>query len=215
MNTYKKYCPNVFVASCPEKHEKGDVIILTTKYGKESECIVWNYLGMHEGEHLYSITRADGFNRQEWARRKAEKYSEWAASREKKGADWMEKSNEGHEFLRMAEPIKVGHHSEKRHRALIERNRNRMDNAMMEFDKAAEHEKKAESWENRIDKIDHSMPESLEYFKAKYEKAVELHELLKAKPELREHSYSLTYANKDRKKMKENYELAEKLWGVE
>jgi len=26
MNTYKKYCPNVFVAQCEEKHEKGDTI---------------------------------------------------------------------------------------------------------------------------------------------------------------------------------------------
>lgn len=32
MNTYKKYCPNVFVAQCEEKHGKGDTIILHTKY---------------------------------------------------------------------------------------------------------------------------------------------------------------------------------------
>ena len=32
-----------------------------------------------------------------------------------------EASNEGKEFLVMGEPIKIGHHSEKRHRALIER----------------------------------------------------------------------------------------------
>jgi hypothetical protein len=38
MNTYKKYCPNVFVAQCEEKHEKGDAIIVVTKYGKENEC---------------------------------------------------------------------------------------------------------------------------------------------------------------------------------
>ena len=27
MNTYKKYCPNVFVAQCEEKHEKGETIM--------------------------------------------------------------------------------------------------------------------------------------------------------------------------------------------
>lgn len=45
MNTYKKYCPNVFVAQCTEKHEKGDIIIVETKYGKENECIVHNFVG--------------------------------------------------------------------------------------------------------------------------------------------------------------------------
>ena len=37
MNTYAKFCPNVFVAKCPDAHQKGDVIILTSKYGKETE----------------------------------------------------------------------------------------------------------------------------------------------------------------------------------
>lgn len=37
MNTYAKLCPNVFVAKCPDTHQKGDVIILTSKYGKETE----------------------------------------------------------------------------------------------------------------------------------------------------------------------------------
>lgn len=41
MNTYLKYCPNVFVAKCEEQHEKGEEIILTTKYGKENICVVW------------------------------------------------------------------------------------------------------------------------------------------------------------------------------
>ena len=40
MNTYMKYCPNVFVAKCEEKHQKGEVIIITTKYGKENEIRV-------------------------------------------------------------------------------------------------------------------------------------------------------------------------------
>lgn len=42
MNTYSKYVPNVFLAKCSEKHEKGEVIEVTTKYGKENECIVFN-----------------------------------------------------------------------------------------------------------------------------------------------------------------------------
>lgn len=34
MNTYMKYCPNVYVASCDVEHSKGDEIELTTKRGK-------------------------------------------------------------------------------------------------------------------------------------------------------------------------------------
>lgn len=213
INTYKKYAANVFVASCPEQHEKGDVIILTTKRGDEHECIVHNYLGKYKEEHLYSITRADGFNRQERARRKAEKYNEWADSRHRKGDEWYEKSKEGHEFLRLAEPIKVGHHSEKRHRALIERNHLRMDNAMENYKKGKEHQKKAKIWEDKIDKIDLSMPKSLEYFEYMYEKTFEEHKNLKENPELRVHSYSLQYANKRKNDMKKRYDMAKKLWG--
>ena len=35
MNTYSKYCANVFLAKCTELHEKGEKISMTTKYGQE------------------------------------------------------------------------------------------------------------------------------------------------------------------------------------
>lgn len=73
MNTYAKYCPNVFVAKCTEQHEKGETITLETKYGKEHECIVFNLVFAKDGFYYYSIVRADGFNVQEWAKRKADK----------------------------------------------------------------------------------------------------------------------------------------------
>ncbi len=73
MNTYHKFVPNVFLAKCEEKHEKGDEILVTTKYGKENECIVFNLIFERDGFYYYSIVRADGFNVQEWARRKAER----------------------------------------------------------------------------------------------------------------------------------------------
>ena len=44
--TYKKYCPNVFVAQCEKKHEKGEIIYVQTSRGNLHECEVWNYLGM-------------------------------------------------------------------------------------------------------------------------------------------------------------------------
>ena len=48
----------------------------------------------------------------------------------------------------MAEPIKIpGTIQKKEHRALIERNHKRMENAMENLDKADKHEYKAKQWE--------------------------------------------------------------------
>ncbi len=37
MNKFKKYCPNVWVAECEEEYERGEIIQIETKYGKEVE----------------------------------------------------------------------------------------------------------------------------------------------------------------------------------
>lgn len=126
MNTYAKFCPNVFLAKCTEQHQKGAIIRVETKYGKENECVVHNLILSKEGFFFYSITRVDGFNSQERALNKAGKYTSYAENAEKRSDQYYEASQEGREFLSLGEPIKIGHHSEKRHRALIERNHNRM-----------------------------------------------------------------------------------------
>lgn len=60
MNKFKKYCPNVWIAECEEEYEKGDIIELTTKYNKEVECEVYNFLGKTSTEkYLYSIVRLE------------------------------------------------------------------------------------------------------------------------------------------------------------
>lgn len=216
MNNYKKYCPNVFVAQCEEKHEKGDTIIVETKYGKKNECVVHNFVGYtgtkENPMYCYSITRSDGYNNQERARNKVEKLTNWAENADKKGDDWREKSNEGKDFLALAEPIKVGHHSEKRHRALIERNRNRMNNAMEEFKKADAYRERTAYWESMANKIDLSMPESLEFFEIQLEEAKEYHQFLKDNPSERHHGMALSYASKKVKDLKSKYETAVKLW---
>ena len=212
MNTYSKYCPNVFVAKCTEKHEKGETIFVTTKYGKENECIVFNLVYERDGFYYYSITRADGFNIQERAKAKAEKYTTWAESAENKSTQYYEASHEGRDFLALGEPIKVGHHSEKRHRALIERNWNRMGKSV-EFSKKAEaHESKAEYWERRANDINLSMPESIEYYQYKLEKAIAEHEGLKNGTIPRGHSFSLTYAKKAVNELEKNLQIAKRLW---
>ena len=40
--TYSKYCPNVWLAKCTEKHQKDDIIEVETQYGKINESIVHN-----------------------------------------------------------------------------------------------------------------------------------------------------------------------------
>jgi hypothetical protein len=216
MNTYKKYCQNVFVAQCEEKHEKGDTIIVETKYGKENECRVHNFVGYtgtkENPMYCYSITRADGFNNQERAKQKVEKLNGYADNADKRSNAAHEASNEGKDFLALAEPIKVGHHSEKRHRALIERNWKRMEKSINEADKAEAYRERTAYWENMANKIDLSMPESLEFFEIQLEEAKEYHQFLKDNPSERPHGMSLSYASKKVKDLKSKHETAVKLW---
>lgn len=212
MNTYAKFCPNVFVAKCTEKHEKGSTIFVTTKYGKENECIVFNLVYERDGFYYYSITRADGFNCQKRAEAKAAKYEQWAQGAERKSTQYYEASHEGRDFLALGEPIKVGHHSEKRHRALIERNWNRMGKSV-EFSKKAEaHESKAEYWAKRENDVNLSMPESIEFYEHKLEIAKAKHEGLKNGTIPRQHSFSLTYAKKEVNETEKNLAIAKRLW---
>ena len=216
MNTYKKYCPNVFVAQCEEKHKKGDTIILHTKYGKEVENEIHNFLGQtKDGFYLYSITRLDGLNSQQRAQNKADKLEGYAANAEKRSTAYYEASQEGRDFLVLGEPIKIGHHSERRHRKLIERNWERMGKSVAESEKAKEYERRSKYWSEKANKIDLSMPDSLEYFEEELRKAKEYHKKLKDFPELRRHSMSLQYANKAVKDLEEKVYTAIILWGDE
>ena len=215
MNTYVKFCPNVFLAKCDEKHEKGEVIEVTTKYGNENESIVFNLIFEKDGFFYYSIVRADGFNVQEWAKQRAERRRAWAESAERKSKEYFDKSNKDRDFLSLGEPIKVGHHSERRHRKAIEDAWNNTDKAVTFSDKATEHESKAEYWDKRANTINLSMPESIDFYEHKLEQAKEFHEGVKSGKYPREHAYTLTYAKEAVNEAQKNYELALKLWGDE
>ena len=212
MNTYSKFVPNVFLAKCSEKHEKGDTIEVTTKYGKENESVVFNLIFEKDGFYYYSIVRADGFNVQEWAKQRAERRREWAASAEQKSKEYYNASNKDADFLSLGEPIKVGHHSEARHRKIIEQANNNMGKCVEFSDKAEAHESKAKYWEKRANTINLSMPESVEYYEYKLEVAKEYHEGVKSGKYPRSHSYTLTYARKEVNEMQKNYDLAKRLW---
>lgn len=213
MNTYYKFAPNVFLAKCDEKHEKGEEILVTTKRGKENESIVFNLIFEKEGSFYYSIVRADGFNVQEWAKQRAERRLSWALSAERKSTEFFNKSNKDSDFLSLGEPIKVGHHSERRHRKAIDDAWSNMGKSVELSDKAAEHERKAKYWEERASTINLSMPESIDFYEHKLEQAKEYHEGVKSGEYPREHMYTLTYAKKAVNEAQKNYDLAKKLWG--
>ena len=214
MNTYVKYCPNVFVAKCDEKHEKGETIEVTTKYGKENECIVFNLVYERNNSYYYSIVRADGFDKREWLHKRAERARQSAINANAKSEAYFEKANKDHDFLVLGEPINVGHHSERRHRKAIEDSWNNTGKAVACMDKAKEYESKAERIEKVADNIINlSMPESIEYFEQKLNEAKEYHEGLKSGKYERQHSYSMVYANKAVKDLQNKYDTAVKLWG--
>ena len=208
MNRFKKYL-GVFVAECDEQYLKGDLITLTTKYDKEVECEVFNKVGAKGELSYYSIVRTESEN---YAQRKANKYLMYSENADKRSNDAWKASKEGAGFLSLAEPIKVGHHSESRHRNLIERNDNRMRKSIAESDKAEDYKQKAEYWENKSKEIDLSMPESFEYYIIKLEEAKNFHKGLKDGSIEKEHSYSITYANKKVKDLTKKVEIAEVLW---
>lgn len=213
MNTYHKYAPNVFLAKCTEKHNKGDVIEVTTKYGKDNESIVYNLIFEKDGYFYYSIIRADGFNVQERAKARANRYTQWAASAIGRSRQLQKEADEGKDFLVLGEPIKTDHHSAKSHRALIERNWERMRKSAEFRKKAERHEEKAEYWASRENDINISMPESLELYKFKLEEAEKHHADIKSGKIPRTHMASLEYAKKEANKFKKLYELANQLWG--
>lgn len=139
----------------------------------------------------------------------------WADNAEKRSNEFWQASKEGADFLRLGEPIKVGHHSENRHRALIERNHNRMGKCVEEGKKAEEYEQRAEYWKGKENEINLSMPESIEFYEHKLEQARAKHKELKDNPEKRSHGMSLQYANKEVKTAEDNYKNAVRLWGDE
>ena len=209
MNKFKKFCPNVWVAECEEEYKKGDIITLVTKYNNHVECEVFNLINQKDGLFYYSIVRVD----ESYAERRAERYRNSAANHAVKSHDFYEKSQEGKEFLSLGEPIKVGHHSEKRHRALIERNNNRMGKCIEHRKLSENAERKAEYWDSRANNITLALPECYDFFKYKLDKAIELQKGLKDGSIPRTHSYSLPYATKNVKELKKKLEIAELLWG--
>lgn len=212
MNTYHKYAPNVFLAKCTDEHEKGEIIPVTTKHGKENDSIVFNLVYERDGFYFYSIVREDGFNVQEWAKRKAERLSGAAEKAEAKSNEYYNTSHKLVENIPMGQPILVGHHSERHHRRTLDKSWNAMGKSVEYDKKASDYAARAEYWERKADTINLSMPESIDYFEFQLEKALKEHEGLKNGTIPRDHSYTLTYSKKNVNDLQKKIELAKRLW---
>ena len=141
-NIFKKYTAGVYCIQS-ENHDlrHGDNVTITTKYGKEVDCVIWKKL-FTKGEYTYySYVREDGFCSKERLLKKAENRKEWAGNALNKSHEYYEKSNKDRDFLVLGEPIKVGHHSERRHRKAIDDAWNNMGKCVEFNEKAAEHER--------------------------------------------------------------------------
>lgn len=212
MNTFSKYYPNVFLIKSENEQQKGNTIEVQTKYGKINKCIIYNLIYTKDGFFFYSYIREDGYNLQERAKAKSEKYQNWSISAQSKSTEYYKASQEGADFLRLAEPIKIGHHSENRHRALIDRNWNRMGKSVAFSEKSQEHQNKADYWEKKSNEINLSMPESLEFYQFKLKEATQKHADIKSGKIEKSHSFSLTYAKKEINELTKKVHIAQKLW---
>jgi hypothetical protein len=208
-NTYAKYTANVWLAKTQNTYAKGDRILIANKYGQEKESIVYNLILTRDGYNYYSIVRNKA---KSYAQRKIEQLENRAQTAQNKSNDYYNKSNEHRDFLSLGEPIKVGHHSEGRHRRIIDQSWSNMGKSVEYANKAEEITNKLSYWEDKSKEINLSMPESLEYFKYLVERTKNEHLEYKSGIRKQEHSYSMTCAKKRYNEAVKNYDLAIKLW---
>ena len=212
--TYIKYCPNVFVAKCEAEHSKGDIIDVQTSRGNVHECKVHNFVGRtKDGCYAYSITRTDGTNRAAYYARKADQRREWADRQTAASNVYFDRSETATSDIVPGQPILVGHHSEKAHRAALARSWAAMGRAVEAQAKANNHLARADYYDRQAERITLDMPESLDYFTAELAKAKEYHEGVKSGKYPRGHAYTLTYAKKAVNELQKKVGIAEKLWG--
>jgi hypothetical protein len=156
--------------------------------------------------------RADGYNHKEQAKRKAERLLNASYNATKKSDSYYHAAHRAIEGVVFGQPILIGHHSEGIHRRAIEKSNNAMRKSVETQEQAGKYETRAKFWEQKANKIDLSMPESLEFYQFELEKAKAKHEGLKNGTIKRDHSFSLTYAKKEVNDIETKLNIAKRLW---
>lgn len=115
---------------------------------------------------------------QERKQERIDRYRQYAENAEKRSTNAYEASGKAVDGIPMGQPILVGHHSEKRHRAALKRSHNAMDKFVAESNKS-------DYWERRADAVesDHAIsghdPEAIAKLNTKLERLESHHSLMK------------------------------------
>ena len=216
MNTFRKLCTGVYgMQSTDDTLQHGEEVTLTTKRGKEVEVTVWKRIRKDaEGNTLYSIQRNDGVNRTAIKAKRAERYDKASERSIEKSDEYYEKAQKHKDFLVLAEPIKVGHHSEKRHRKLLEDNWRNMGKSVELQEKANEQAYRAKNVAEQAEKeINLDTPDSLEALRDKVASLEQQREDLKASGNYA--SYQLRNLSGNIKRYRDRLDIAVRLWELD
>lgn len=214
---FKKYTAGVYCLEAEQQFNHGDVVTVPTRRGKEVEVTIWKHLFTKNGVSYHSYIRCDGINSGERLQAKAEKHRERAAKASAKSDHYYEKSNEHRDFLSLGEPIKVGHHSEKRHRRIIEQANANMGKSVEASNKASELLERAYGAEAASENIFIDTPECLPRLREKLDRLISFQEDAKALRKAGEPVPHFVTANNGAniRRVKKQLETATKLWELE
>jgi hypothetical protein len=212
MNTFKKYTSGVFCMQSTEDYIHGQETTILTKYNKEVPVMIYKFLKAANGFKYYSIVRLDGKNSKAHYLKLADKREAQAERAEQKSNEYYAKSNKDRDFLSLAEPIKVGHHSERRHRKIIDQAYNNMGKSVAESEKAAALEYKAESLASIAENLFIDTPEGLQGLIDKVAELEQQKADLKAGGDYK--SFQLTNLGANIRRYKERLQTAKELWDL-
>jgi hypothetical protein len=124
--------------------EKGQEIEIPLKWGGTETRIIAKKVG----ENLYTLIPNNKSRAKK--ERKLAKYGAWSKANSEKSDERYNANDIYRDFLSLGEPIKIGHHSEKRHRGIYEK----YDNNMR---KSIELQEKSEAQAHKADNIQYQL----------------------------------------------------------
>lgn len=213
MEQFTKYCAGVYCLQTDKDNlEHGEAVEVTTRRGKTVTVIVWKKVLTKNGASYYSYIREDGLDRKGWQARKVERLQN-AAERQRKLSDmYFNKSNEHRDFLSLCEPIKVGHHSEKRHRRIIEQAYNNMGKSVAADEKAKDQLGRAAEIESRLSyEINLDTPDSIPQLMQRLDDLEAKRECIKSRAH---ESWELSNLRANIRRYKQRLATAWKLWDL-
>ncbi|WP_413711773.1 DUF3560 domain-containing protein [Rhizobium sp. Rhizsp82] len=209
---FKKYTTGVYCLETEtDDLTHGSVVEVTTRHGKNVAVMIWKKLLTKAGKTYYSYVREDGMDRKAWQARKVEKLQNAAARQNELSDSHYAKSNQHRDFLSLGEPIKVGHHSERRHRKLFEDANRHMAKCVEASRKADGQLERAETIESRLAyEINLDTPDSLELLTQRVQDLEHKRDALKASGNYE--SFQLSNLGANIRRYKERLATAQKLW---